>query len=273
MSTNPTTDEMIALLPSLRALAAEAAAVILPFYHGAVAVEGKADGSPITEADRAADRVIFEGLTALTPEIPVVTEERVADGIVPDVAGGTFWLVDPLDGTKEFVRKSGDFTVNIGLIRDGQPVMGVIHVPATGVSYAGIVGPDGLAGTAWKWPADAVGAPPDGHEIQVRQPDPHRLVAVASKSHRNPELEDYLAARNVKESIAAGSSLKFCLVAEGTADLYPRTGPTSEWDTAAGHAIVLAAGGSVARFEDGAPLAYGKAAERFLNPTFVVRGG
>ncbi|MCR9257156.1 MAG: 3'(2'),5'-bisphosphate nucleotidase CysQ [Alphaproteobacteria bacterium] len=269
----PTTDEMIALLPSLRTLAAEAAEVILPFYHGDVDVEGKADGTPVTEADRAADKVIFEGLTALTPDIPVVTEERVADGIIPDVAGGTFWLVDPLDGTKEFVRKGGDFTVNIGLIHKGEPVMGVIHVPASGVSYAGIVGQSKSEGAAWKWSAEERGAPCDGREIQVRHPDPDGLIVVASRSHRNPELDAYLGDLKVKDATAAGSSLKFCLVAEGTADLYPRTGPTSEWDTAAGHAIVLAAGGTVARLEDGQPLVYGKADERFLNPTFVARGG
>lgn len=253
-----------AWLDRLRAIADEASDAILPFYHGTVAVEGKDDGSPVTEADRAADKIIYAALTALTPDIPVVTEERVAEGLIPDISGGTFWLVDPLDGTKEFIKKGGDFTVNMGLIVDGVPALGVIQVPATGVVYAGVVGD-----AAWKWPDGSS----EGSEIKVRSPGPDGMIVIASKSHRNPELEAYLGRLQVKEAIAAGSSLKFCLVAEGAADLYPRTGPTSEWDTAAGHAIVLAAGGTVSQFEDETkPLSYGKANARFLNPTFVVRG-
>jgi 3'(2'), 5'-bisphosphate nucleotidase len=249
-----------ARLDAIIAIARRAGAVIMEHYEGMIEVEDKTDGSPVTAADRAADALIVPALRALTPDIPVVSEESVEAGDIPDVSGGTFWLVDPLDGTKEYINRNGDFTVNIGLIVDGVPKLGVLMTPVNGRAWAGIVGE-----TAFEEAVDGTRQP-----ISVRAPDPDALVVVASRSHRSPELEDYIAARPVKESISRGSALKFCLVAGGEADLYPRTGPTMEWDTAAGHAILLAAGGSMEMFEGG-EFRYGKA--NFLNGWFVVRGG
>ena len=250
--------DLAALLEPVKQITREAGAVILEFYREGFSVEGKADGSPVTAADRAADDLIVARLQALAPDIPVVSEESHAAGARPDVSGGRFWLVDPLDGTKEFVSRNGEFTVNIGLIDKGVPVLGVILVPVTGRLYWGAGGLGaGVENGAAPTPIAARKAPADG------------LTVAASRSHRNPALEAYLATVRMKDQKVAGSSLKFCLVAEGEADLYPRTGPTSEWDTAAGHAIVLAAGGHVETM-DGAPLAYGK--PNFLNPEFVVRG-
>jgi len=249
-----------ARLDAIIAIARQAGDVIMEYYEGKSEVDEKSDGSPVTAADRAADAVIVPALRALTPDIPVVSEESVDAGDIPDVTGGTFWLVDPLDGTKEYINRNGDFTVNIGLIVDGVPKLGVLMTPVNGLAWAGIIG-EGAFEEA------AVGT---RHPITVRAPDPNALVVVASRSHRSPELEDYIAARPVKESISRGSALKFCLVARGEADLYPRTGPTMEWDTAAGHAVLLAAGGSMEMFEGG-EFRYGK--PKFLNGWFVVRGG
>jgi 3'(2'), 5'-bisphosphate nucleotidase len=249
-----------ARLDAIIAIARRAGDVIMEHYQGKIEVDDKTDGSPVTAADRAADALIVPALRALTPAIPVVSEESVEAGDIPDVTGGTFWLVDPLDGTKEYINRNGDFTVNIGLIVDGSPKLGVLMTPVNGLVWAGIVGEG-----AFEEMADGT-----REAITVREPDPEALVVVASRSHRSPELEDYIAARPVKESISRGSALKFCLVARGEADLYPRTGPTMEWDTAAGHAILLAAGGSMEMFEGG-DFRYGK--PTFLNGWFVVRGG
>ncbi len=249
-----------ARLDAVIAIARRAADVIMEYYEGRIEVDEKSDGSPVTAADRAADAIIVPALRKLTPEIPVVSEESVDAGDIPDVTGGTFWLVDPLDGTKEYISRNGDFTVNIGLIVDNVPRLGVLMTPVNGLVWAGIVG------------EGAFEEDKDGHRrpIAVRTADPEALVVVASRSHRSPELEEYIAARPVKESISRGSALKFCLVARGEADLYPRTGPTMEWDTAAGHAVLLSAGGSMERFEGG-EFRYGK--PKFLNGWFVVRGG
>ena len=249
-----------ARLDAIIAIARRAAAVIMDHYDGKVAVDEKADGSPVTAADLAADALIVPALRALTPDIPVVSEESVDAGDIPDVSGGTFWLVDPLDGTKEYINRNGDFTVNIGLIIDNTPALGVLLTPVNGLAWAGIVG-----GEAFEEAADG-----SRQAIAVRAADPRALTVVASRSHRSQELEDYIAARPVEESISRGSALKFCLVASGKADLYPRTGPTMEWDTAAGHAILLAAGGSMETFEGGA-FRYGKL--EFRNGWFVVKGG
>ena len=249
-----------ALLDRIVAIAREAGQVILPYYQADGAVDSKHDGSPVTAADRAAELVIVTALRALTPDIPVVAEEEAAAGAVPDVSGGLFWLVDPLDGTKEFIQRRGDFTVNIGLVRDGAPVLGVVHTPVDGMVWAGIVG-DG----AREEDGDGARRP-----IAVRKPGPDGLTVVASKSHRNPELEAYIATLKVKESVSRGSALKFCIVARGEADIYPRTGPTMEWDTAAGHAVLLAAGGTLTAF-DGSPFRYAK--PEFRNGHFIARGG
>jgi 3'(2'), 5'-bisphosphate nucleotidase len=249
-----------ALLDAIARLAREAGVVILPYYRSELVVDDKNDGSPVTAADKAADALIVPALKALTPEIPVVAEESVEAGDIPDVSGGRFWLVDPLDGTKEFIHKRGDFTVNIGLIWDGEPVLGVVHTPVDGMVWAG-----GIGVGAWEETADGART-----SIAVRQPGPDGLTIVASRSHRNPELESYIATLDVKESVSRGSALKFCLVARGEADFYPRTGPTMEWDTAAGHALLLAAGGSMTRF-DGTPFDYAK--PEFRNGYFIARGG
>ncbi|WGF87489.1 3'(2'),5'-bisphosphate nucleotidase CysQ [Marinivivus vitaminiproducens] len=248
------------LLSALVGLADMAGTAIMPFYRTGAEVRRKEDSSPVTEADEAAEALILKGLAELTPEVPVVAEEAAAAGRVPDVAGGRFWLVDPLDGTREFIGGRGEFTVNIGLIEDGRPVLGVVTAPAMGEAWWGAAG-------LGAWHRDALGE----EMIAVRPRPATGVIAVASKSHSNPETEAFLDAEGVCERIAAGSSLKFCRVAEGKADVYPRLGRTMEWDTAAAHAVLAAAGGSVSRLEDRTPLLYGKPG--FENPHFIARGG
>lgn len=215
----------------------------------------KDDSSPVTEADLAADRIIVAGLEAAFPDIAIVTEERAAshEGERPE----RFFLIDPLDGTKEFVKRGGDFTVNIALIDKGAPVRGVVYAPAIDRMF---------------WTADDGTAKiQDGNEpvrpIAVATPDNAALRVVATKSHKNPETEAYIARYQVADYKSAGSSLKFCLLATGEADLYPRLGPTMEWDTGAGDAVLRAAGGFVERMEGG-PLLYGKS--DLHNPHFVA---
>jgi 3'(2'), 5'-bisphosphate nucleotidase len=249
-----------ALVDRVRSLAIEAGAAILAVYNSEFAIEHKEDKSPVTEADRRAEAVILKGLKDdLRSPYPIVAEEEAAAGRIPDVRGTPFWLVDPLDGTKEFIGRRGEFTVNIALIgEDGQPILGVVHAPATGATYWG--SPLGAF-------AETDGQPPQ--PIACRPVPDKGLVAVASRSHRGPETDAFLARYDIAEAISSGSSIKFCLVASGRADLYPRMGRTMEWDTAAGHAVVRFAGGSVTTV-DGAPLTYGKPG--FDNPHFVVRG-
>ncbi len=245
------------LLPALESLARAAGAVIMEIYSGDFAIDRKGDDSPVTEADRRAEAVILPGLAAIAPTIPAVAEEEVAAGRVP-AFGRTYWLVDPLDGTKEFIKRNGEFTVNIGLIHDGVPVAGVVFAPALGMLWSG------TDGRASKVAADGRRRP-----ISCRPVPAHGAVVVTSRSHRDPQaLESWMAGLTDARLDFAGSSLKFCRVAEGAADFYPRFGPTCEWDTAAGHAVVLAAGGEVVTF-DGRPLAYGK--PNFLNSDFLVR--
>jgi len=246
------------LLPPVVALAERAGALILEHYRDGVAVRAKADASPVTVADEAAEVLILEGLAELTPEIPVVAEETVAAGHVPELGDGRFWLVDPLDGTKEFLSRNGEFTVNIALIEGREPVLGVVFAPALGKVWWGARG----AGAMLR---DAAGERP----IAARPRPASGIVAVASRSHSDPQTEAFLDQMGVAERISAGSSLKFCLVAEGRADVYPRFGPTMEWDTAAGHAVLRAAGGQVTT-RDGAPFTYRKPG--FRNPEFIARG-
>ncbi len=247
------------MVESVRDIALRAGEAILAIYNTDFGVDQKQDASPVTEADRRAEALILDALRRdITDAYPIIAEEEVAAGRIPEIDGGPFWLVDPLDGTKEFVKRQGEFTVNIALIEGGRPCLGVVHAPARNATY-----------WASEWGAFArteAGAP---HAIACRPMPEKGLVAVASKSHRNPELEAFLAGYDLAESIAAGSSIKFCLVAAGLADIYPRTGRTMEWDTAAGHAIVLFAGGSVTDMQ-GDELTYGKPG--FENPHFVVRG-
>ena len=247
-----------ALIDELAIAAREAGEAILAIVRRGFDVEAKSDRSPVTEADRAAELIILAALARAAPGVPVIAEEEVAAGRIP-AHGDTYFLVDPLDGTKEFVRGGEDYTVNIGLIENGLPRLGVVFAPATGRLHGGIVGEG-----AWVDPGSR------RTPISTR-PRGAGIAAVASKSHLTQSTIDYLeAAVGACDYVSVGSSLKFCLVAEGQADIYPRLSPTSEWDTAAGHAVLLAAGGRVDGL-DGDPLAYGKTA--FLNRGFVATGG
>ena len=252
------TSEYGRLLEDIAVAAREAGEAILEIVRRGFDVEHKQDSSPVTEADRAAELIILAALARAAPGVPVIAEEEVAAGRIP-AHGDTYFLVDPLDGTKEFVRGGDDYTVNIGLIVNGTPHVGAVFAPATERLHAGVVG-EGA------WLEDLSNRIP----ISTRKPG-SELVAVASKSHFNQPTADYLceAAKNCGY-VGIGSSLKFCIVAEGRADIYPRLSPTSEWDTAAGHAVLLAAGGRVDG-PDGNPLAYGKRA--FLYRGFVATGG
>ncbi len=235
----------------------EAGRAILGIYETEFEVRAKDDASPVTEADVLSESIILPVLREITPEIPIIAEEAYAAGDRLDVSGGEFWLVDALDGTKEFVRRTGEFTVNIGLIQDNLPVFGIVHAPAIGTTYWG--GDNGV----FRQSGDSAPEP-----ITVRAPGEEGLVVMTSRSHRANE-EEFLEDFTVRDEMHAGSSIKFCLVAAGEADFYPRLGPTSEWDTAAGHAILRAAGGSV-RTLDGGDLKYGK--PDFRNPFFLGRG-
>jgi 3'(2'), 5'-bisphosphate nucleotidase len=246
------------LLDRIAEAAVEAGEAILTIVRRGFEIESKQDTSPVTEADRAAELVILAALASTAPGVPVIAEEEVAAGRIP-AHDDTFFLVDPLDGTKEFVRGGDDYTVNIGLIEQGEPRLGVVYAPATGRLHAGIVGQGA-------WVNEGGGR----QSIRTRALG-EQLTAVASKSHLNQATVDYLeAAVGACGRVAVGSSLKFCIVAEGKADIYPRLSPTSEWDTAAGHAVLLAAGGLVDG-PDGTPLRYGKSA--FLNRAFVGTSG
>ncbi|MHA1599019.1 MAG: 3'(2'),5'-bisphosphate nucleotidase CysQ [Alphaproteobacteria bacterium] len=249
----------ISLLEQIGDLAKSAGTEILKIYNGEFEVETKADSSPVTEADRIAEALITRGIReGISGKYPIVGEEAFAEGKAPAVHAEPFWLVDALDGTKSFIAKSAEFTVNIALIEAGIPVLGVVHAPALNQTYWG------SASGAF---AETGGEKP--RLITCRFPADDGLVVVASRSHRSPELEEYIATLDVKSSTSAGSSLKFCQIANGGADIYPRIGRTMEWDTAAGHAVVNAAGGSVRTLED-QTLMYGK--DGFENPHFVVRG-
>ncbi len=247
-----------ALLSLAADLARRAGAAILAIRARGFAVESKSDDSPVTAADHAAEALILEGLRAVTPDIPAIAEEEVAGGRRTE-AGPVFWLVDPLDGTRDFSTGRDEFTVNIGLVREGRVVLGVVGVPALGELFGGIVG-----GTAWKRTSAGERA------IKARVPPEAGLAVVASRFHANDaRLESYLAGRKVQSVLNIGSGLKFCRVAEGAADLYPRFGPTMEWDTAGPQAVLEAAGGTV-RSLDGEELRYGKPG--WLNPPFICSG-
>ena len=243
----------------LLALAERAGIEVLDVYRRGFEVREKADESPVTEADERAERLILAGLAEIGPGVPVVAEESVAAGNIPDIAGRDFFLVDPLDGTREFVSGNGEFTVNIALVHDGHPLLGVVHLPALDASYW-----TDAAGAAWRCIENQ-----EPERIHCRLPPADGLVVVASRSHRDAKTDEFLRGYRVAELISAGSSLKLCRVAEGAADLYPRIGRTMEWDIAAGHAVLMAAGGSLTTL-DGAPLTYGKPG--LDNPHFVARG-
>jgi 3'(2'), 5'-bisphosphate nucleotidase len=247
-----------AVLDGVIGVVREAGALVMAVYATDFAVRGKNDASPVTDADERAEALIVPALEALLPGVPVVAEEAIARGHVPRL-GGPFWLVDPLDGTKEFVSRNGEFTVNVALIDDGVPVLGVVLAPALGRLFAGASGRGAFV-------EDAAGRRP----IACRPVPAQGLTVAASRSHGDQAaLDAFLAGRKVASLAYAGSSLKLCLVAAGEADLYPRLGRTMEWDIAAGHAVLLAAGGQVCRL-DGKALRYGKPG--FENPHFVASG-
>jgi 3'(2'), 5'-bisphosphate nucleotidase len=251
------------LCETMRRLAIEAGEAIMAIYGAPdLGVSAKADQSPVTAADLAADRIIGAGLRAAFPELPLVTEEQAATHSLP--ATGDFLIVDPLDGTKEFVQRRGDFTVNIAFVRDGVPIRGVVYAPAKErLFYTNALGQSVEEDKTHD--ATRVGV---SYPIRVARPDNRALRVVASKSHRDAATDAYIAAYEVADFKSAGSSLKFCLVATGEADLYPRLGRTMEWDTAAGQAVLLGAGGQVVRFDDHAPLLYGKPG--YENPFFIA---
>jgi 3'(2'), 5'-bisphosphate nucleotidase len=254
-----------ALIQSLIYTAQRAGGAIMAVYATDFSVQSKADASPVTVADEAAEKIILADLAAIAPGVPVVAEEAVAAGKVPVVAD-RFFLVDPLDGTKEFISRRDEFTVNVALVENGEPVLGVVFAPARHELFWG----DVRAGKAGRIDADPDGTMPSLGTAICARPAPARgLTAVASRSHRTPETDAFLANYPITEFRSIGSSLKFCLVAAGEADVYPRLGTTMEWDTAAGHAVLCAAGGRVTGL-DGEPFRYGKPG--FRNGNFVARG-
>ncbi|MCV2889798.1 3'(2'),5'-bisphosphate nucleotidase CysQ [Ruegeria aquimaris] len=250
------------LIPVIRRLALEAGDKIMEIYNADdFDVKVKSDASPVTEADEAADALISAGLRAAFPDILLVTEEQAASH---SQTGDTFLIVDPLDGTKEFINRRGDFTVNIALVENGTPTRGVVYAPAKGRMFYTLADGSSVEETG----ALDKQTPGDLSPIRVAEADNAALMVVASKSHRDQATEDYIGKYAVKDSKSAGSSLKFCLVATGEADLYPRVGRTMEWDTAAGHAVLAGAGGKVVRFDNHQPLVYGK--EGYANPFFIA---
>jgi 3'(2'), 5'-bisphosphate nucleotidase len=261
-SADPGPDEAAALLPELTLLAAQASAAIR--RCAAAPPRRKADGSPVTEADEAAEAVILEGLDRLLPGVPVIAEERLGREGAPRL-DGTFVLVDPLDGTKEFIAGRADYTVNIALIARAAPVCGVVAAPAQDLLWRGVIGRGAervVLGNRGVGPSEP---------IRVRHWPSSGAVALVSRSHRDSATEALLRKLPPATAQSCGSSLKFCRVAEGSADVYPRLGPTSEWDIAAGHAVLAAAGGLVTA-PDGRPLAYGRVQERFVVPGFIAWG-
>lgn len=247
------------LATAIHDIAMDAAMEIMEVYDSAFDVREKDDKSPVTEADDRAEQLILNALRQLDPSIPIIAEESFARGNVPNVGNRPFWLVDPLDGTKEFVSRNGEFTVNIGLVVNDTPILGVVYAPVLKRLFLG-------------WGSDHAFIEDNGgpaQPISARIPASNGLVVAASRSHSGPETEAFLTNFNIKKKTSVGSSLKFCLVAAGEIDIYPRLGPTNEWDTAAAHAVLIAAGGSVKTL-DGQPLRYRK--PKFRNPPFLARG-
>ncbi|MCB1541832.1 MAG: 3'(2'),5'-bisphosphate nucleotidase CysQ [Rhodoblastus sp.] len=261
-----TDTERDALARAFAGMALSAGQAIMDVYAGACVARQKADASPVTEADERAEAVILAQLAAAFPHLPVIAEESVARGLAP-ACGARFILVDPLDGTREFLARNGEFTVNIALIDTGVPVAGVVYAPALDKLWLG----GANAWTCAAAPGSALPPAADWRRIAARAPGPDGLVALCSRSHGDASTEEFLAGHKIARRVNAGSSLKFCLIAEGEADVYPRFGPTMEWDVAAGEAVLRAAGGRVLT-PAGAPLRYGKSDEGFRNGAFVAWG-
>jgi 3'(2'), 5'-bisphosphate nucleotidase len=257
---------------SLLNLAVAAGAEILKVYAEDFSASVKGDGSPVTVADQAAEDVILKGLADLFPDVPVVAEESVEAGQLPE-GGARYFLVDPLDGTKEFVKRNGEFTVNIALIDEGTPIFGVVYAPALKEIYWGGTLPGGEAQGAFQGQVSDSEIV-DAGKISVRKPPESGLSVLASRSHLSDETEALIAKLNVAEKVCVGSSLKLCWVAAGRADLYPRMAPTMQWDIAAGDAVVRAAGGHVVLAETGGDFVYrlaeGATKDDLRNPHFIA---
>ena len=256
-------------ISTLCKLAVQAGINAMHHYHAGVEVEQKNDNSPVTLADREGEDIIVAGLKDLCPDIQIIGEESFAQSGITEIED-CFFLLDPLDGTKEFINQKTDFTVNIGLIRAGKPIAGVVYAPALEQLYFT------RGQKAYEMPLAPTAQACEtldinmAQHITTRTPASEGLVVVASRSHRTPETDEYLETLSIKELVSAGSSLKFCLIAKGEADLYPRFGRTMEWDTAAAHAVLSAAGGEVID-HNGAPLLYGKLERGLDNPYFIAR--
>ena len=247
------------IFQTLIRLVDEAGIKIMEIYQTEFSVQNKKDNSPVTAADQKAEKIIVDGLRKLTPDIPVVAEEEISQGAEVNISGNIFWLVDALDGTREFINKREEFTVNIALVSEETPILGVVGVPAKEDLYYGVNAGKALVRKNGVF-----------HQIKARKPPAKGAIMIASRSHGDKkEVQKLLNTMPNAELKIAGSSLKFCLIAEGKADIYPRFGHTREWDTAAGDAILRAAGGSV-RTPNGSPIIYGK--EHFLNDDFIARG-
>jgi 3'(2'), 5'-bisphosphate nucleotidase len=256
-----------ALMRAMVEMAREAGVVILRHYAGTVERRHKADKSPVTDADNEAEALILDRLSRVAPNIPVVAEELAAAGEIPDIGEAPFFLVDPLDGTKEFLNRNGEFTVNIALIEKGVPTAGVVFAPAMERMFWGVDREAYEQRT--NAAAELIG---EAKRIEARVPPVSGMTAVASRSHRDSKTEELLAHYKIADFITSGSSVKVCLIATGEADIYPRHGPTCEWDTAAGHAVLAAAGGRVTLLDGVTPLTYGRARDKFLNPHFIAWG-
>ena len=251
---------------TLARIALQAGKVIMDIYESDFAVDQKGDASPVTAADQKAETLILAALAEADPTLMVIAEEEASEGRVPE-HGHRFALVDPLDGTREFVSRNGEFTVNIAIIEHGRPVMGVVYAPAKNRLFVAESHNSGWQAEA----APGADVPTERRSLRIRACPEAGVTAIASKSHRTPETDLWLDKHKVNETLGAGSSLKFCLIAAGEADLYPRMGRTMEWDTAAGQAVVEAAGGRVLT-EEGTPLLYGKRERGYDNPHFIVYG-
>jgi len=250
------------LLVDVRRAAVEAGAAIMEVYNRGKGFETeyKDDDSPLTEADLAANRILVARLQELTPKLPVMAEESNLSDWSQRKYWRECWVVDPLDGTREFLKRNDEFTINIGLVRDHKPILGVVYAPALQRWYY-------AARHEGAWRQDGKKTP---QKLQVQSPQAGKpLKVVGSRSHNTPEFDEFVGRLGETETVVMGSSLKLCLVADGTADLYPRLGPTSEWDTCAAHAVVAEAGGQVLNFETGEPLTY-NARESIINPHFIV---
>lgn len=261
-------DHLPALINRVKRLAVDAGELTLDYFDEGGMMDNvmhKEDGSPLTKADQAAEDLITAGLKDIDESVPIIGEEAAAAGKLPELGDNAyFWLVDPLDGTKEFISGSGDYTVNIALIKNGQPLLGIVYAPFHGELYSGIVGLG-----AWRWLDDT------DHEkdIRTRKAPKEGLSIVASKSHGSGEkLDQFLEGFKINKLIKRGSSLKICAVAAGKADIYPRFGPTCQWDTAAADAVLRAAGGMITD-EAGKPLTYGQGAPKYMNPEFICWSG